>query len=219
MLFVQHPVTGAPVAETFEYGSRHWREYRRIFCSFAAKRVQDRYVHTFEPLSRLARVARSNFHENVFVNAQVHEVGLSDRSAEVPWCAFLMAGSDGGFNNGMSSFFGGAGCELVDSISLDTMDYWCLSRRIQRLDFLKIDVEGAELSVLKGGEDTIRRFKPSMAIEVNPVTCERAGYSIEDLLAQVGSLGYGIFNIGRDEQTMPLGATQSASRDVLCVWN
>ena len=121
------------------------------------------------------------------MNAQVHEVGLSDRSAEVPWCAFLMAGSDGGFNNGMSSFFGGAGCELVDSISLDTMDYWCLSRRIQRLDFLKIDVEGAELSVLKGGEDTIRRFKPS--------------------------------NIGRDEQTMPLGATQSASRDVLCVWN
>lgn len=36
---------------------------------------------------------------------------------------------------------------------------------IQKLDWLKIDVEGAELSVLKSGERTLSRFKPKIILE------------------------------------------------------
>jgi FkbM family methyltransferase len=37
---------------------------------------------------------------------------------------------------------------------------------IERVDFLKLDVEGAELSALRGAEQTLRRFRPRLAIAV-----------------------------------------------------
>ena len=34
------------------------------------------------------------------------------------------------------------------------------SLKLERLDFMKVDVEGYELNVLKGGEETIKRYRP-----------------------------------------------------------
>jgi hypothetical protein len=37
---------------------------------------------------------------------------------------------------------------------------------MQRVDFIKMDIEGSELEALKGAEETIRRFRPRMAISI-----------------------------------------------------
>lgn len=39
--------------------------------------------------------------------------------------------------------------------------------KIEKIDWIKIDVEGAELSVLKGGEESLKKFKPKMIIEAH----------------------------------------------------
>jgi hypothetical protein len=46
---------------------------------------------------------------------------------------------------------------------------------------MKIDVEGAELSVLKGAEQTIRRFKPPILLELNSKTAAVFGYDPLDV--------------------------------------
>jgi FkbM family methyltransferase len=51
-------------------------------------------------------------------------------------------------------------CELVPCIPLDSI-------RLDRLDFLKIDVEGMELDVLHGGKETITRFRPVISVEAD----------------------------------------------------
>jgi FkbM family methyltransferase len=51
--------------------------------------------------------------------------------------------------------------EKVISISIDD---FVEDRGLDRLDFLKLDVEGAELAILKGAIKTIKRFKPKLAI-------------------------------------------------------
>ncbi|MEO5355657.1 MAG: FkbM family methyltransferase, partial [Magnetococcus sp. XQGC-1] len=54
----------------------------------------------------------------------------------------------------------------VDSgdIPLASIDDLVANGTIHRVDFLKMDVEGAEMSALKGAESTIRTFKPKLAI-------------------------------------------------------
>ena len=66
-----------------------------------------------------------------------------------------------------------------------TMDSLVRGLGLDRLDFIKMDVEGAELLVLRGGLETLRRFGPELAI---------AAYHDDELRAEVagllGELGY-----------------------------
>lgn len=76
---------------------------------------------------------------------------------------------------------------------IETLD--SIARSWSQLDFIKIDVEGFEPFVLEGGRETIRRFKPSMFIEVNEGALRRAGTSRDALFALLGELGYDFIQI------------------------
>lgn len=47
-----------------------------------------------------------------------------------------------------------------------TIDDFVNERTLPRVDFIKMDIEGAELSALKGAEKTIRTFRPTLAISI-----------------------------------------------------
>jgi methyltransferase, FkbM family len=64
--------------------------------------------------------------------------------------------------SGSSSTLAKDGTE-VESITLDSFVF---KNNIEHIDFIKLDVEGAELDVLKGAIETIKKFKPKMAISV-----------------------------------------------------
>ena len=49
------------------------------------------------------------------------------------------------------------------------------------VDFIKIDVEGAELGVLKGARDTIQRCRPAVQMEIMEKQCNLFGYTPQDL--------------------------------------
>jgi FkbM family methyltransferase len=55
-------------------------------------------------------------------------------------------------------------------VNVSTFDAFITLHRIQRVDFIKIDVEGFEIDVLQGARDTIARFKPSALVEFNSFT-------------------------------------------------
>lgn len=55
-----------------------------------------------------------------------------------------------------------------------------------RIDFLKIDTEGAELEVLKGGIETIKKYKPKMLLEIHVFKDRNMGRKIIDFLEPLG---------------------------------
>jgi FkbM family methyltransferase len=56
----------------------------------------------------------------------------------------------------------------------------------KRIDFLKIDAEGAELLVLKGGIETIKKYKPKMLLELHLFKDRQMGQKLIDFLEPLG---------------------------------
>ena len=56
--------------------------------------------------------------------------------------------------------------EYVNSIIVETttIDRQAARLGLDRLDFIKMDIEGAELEALRGAEETLRKFKPKLAV-------------------------------------------------------
>lgn len=50
-------------------------------------------------------------------------------------------------------------------VNVTTLDNYCSKHQIKP-DFIKMDIEGAELPALKGGMDIIKKFRPQLAISI-----------------------------------------------------
>lgn len=72
---------------------------------------------------------------------------------------------------------------------------------LDRLDLLKLDVEGGELYALYGAERTIKRCRPKIVLEMNSAIAERAGYTAKDIYDFLGRMRYTHYSIsGGTEQ-------------------
>jgi FkbM family methyltransferase len=117
-------------------------------------------VHTFEPMFH--KVTSRNVHQNMTRNPiTVHPYGLSDAEGDFD---FWFPKKDGNLCNWGGSSLGGS----------DSHEKAPVQIHVKKLDnlytgtpcLLKIDVEGHELEVLKGVEQTIRKYKPSLYVEI-----------------------------------------------------
>lgn len=54
----------------------------------------------------------------------------------------------------------------INTAVVTTIDNYVRKQRLPRVDFIKLDVEGAELDVIKGASDVITRFKLILAVSV-----------------------------------------------------
>jgi FkbM family methyltransferase len=75
-------------------------------------------------------------------------------------------------------------------VTVDKLDDFCAREAIGRLDFVKVDVEGAELQVLEGGRDVIEAHRPAMLIEIEARHTARYGHSPDDVAAWLTGRGY-----------------------------
>ena len=64
-------------------------------------------------------------------------------------------------SHGAGSGLKGTGTEIASLVDIDT---YVKEKKIPRVDYIKLDVEGAELEVLRGASLTISKFKPKLAI-------------------------------------------------------
>lgn len=85
-----------------------------------------------------------------------------------------------------------------------TLDDFCRNLDVNRLRFVKIDVEGGEERVLKGGMVIFETRRPVLMMEFNVKALERSGSSVERVKKILNELGYKIFGIGLRGRLQPL---------------
>jgi FkbM family methyltransferase len=118
-----------------------------------------RLVVAIEPSPRTVECLRRNF-ENEIAGGRVIVVpkGVWDH----PDILELAEGDDG--NTTGDSFVLGRDQKKKVKVPLTTIDILAAELGLARVDFIKMDIEGAEKAALGGAAETIRRHRPRMAI-------------------------------------------------------
>jgi FkbM family methyltransferase len=126
-------------------------------------------VFAFEPLPANAAFIRKHTELNRCQNVVIDEIALSDNDGHA-WLASAHAKSrldqDGGIN---------VKCGRLDSLALPPPDW------------MKIDIEGAEIEMLAGAESILRTWHPALAVSLH-ITVERA----RECARWLESLGYSV---------------------------
>jgi FkbM family methyltransferase len=108
------------------------------------------HIHSFEPLPRNVAFLKRHIQINKLTNVTFHQIAVSDRSGSVH------------FGGGVSSSTGRitlSGDLEVEAASLDDL---LNTGEINSPSLMKIDVEGAEASVLRGGKQLLNEFRPDI---------------------------------------------------------
>lgn len=78
---------------------------------------------------------------------------------------------------------------------IQTLDDFIHENSITNVDFIKLDVDGFEFYVLKGGYNFLRKKKPPIFMELAPYLYNEHGYSKDMLLELIKSLNYKFFDL------------------------
>lgn len=91
-----------------------------------------------------------------------------------------------------SSRDGAVGCfQSATAAIAMTADRFCADEGIKRIDFIKIDVDGNEHSVIQGFRRSLERFRPNILIEFAPYHYEGGnGAEFDKLVNFLANLGY-----------------------------
>ncbi len=153
------------------------------------------HVIAFEPDPRAMEALRLNVKRNGFEQVRLYSCALGDSDSS---CRFALS-----HQLGYSSRF-------PNDIAKPTVES-TISVRTRRLDdivteagfapethhisFVKIDAEGSEPLVLQGAQETLRRFRPAVHIEVNKSSLYAGGFSADSIQTLLSPLNYQLYAI------------------------
>lgn len=168
-------------------------------------------VHTFEPIPALAERIQKSIARSQLTHAHVHAVAMAGECGTMP----MRAVSDRQGDDSMAYLqdYGGVLTprSQIQYESFQTIQAQCITLDESSAlppNFIKMDVEGAEVAVIAGGKRMLTEFKPRMLIETHGV--ERA-FECAQLLQPLGYRAWQIAPPTMTPQILWLHATDSAA--------
>lgn len=162
--------------------------------SFVAKALNPKAeIHAFEPLGRIHAILEANIQLNNLSappTIKGHRVALSDYSgqgemfdlpAEHMYTASL--------NHNVHAERGQPMQSIQEAVAVLRLDDFMKQQNIQGLDLIKIDVESHEPAVLRGMGECLRKFHPTLIIEI---WNNEVGVAVETSLANCNYLYFSL---------------------------
>lgn len=140
----------------------------------------------FEPVPDFAAHSRAL----VGPTAEIREKALSDAPGVGEFLFMTKAVGESGFRERASE--GDRGAKPIQ-VEISTLDAETVN--LPSLRYIKIDTEGHELSVLRGGRETLRRFRPYISVEWGEPTYTLYGHDMFSLFELANEMHYSISDL------------------------
>lgn len=153
-------------------------------------------IYAFEPQPQLNRLVQESLRANEAPDFQVFALACSDREGEAQF--FVPRSSSG--QAGLHFRFSAAAAHETITVRLTRLDDLISNHLITGQPFIKLDVEGNELAVLKGAKQFLTTYKPSIYIEINPRAMAAANTTTTQLFNLLTEIGFNGYSIPEDVQ-------------------
>lgn len=151
--------------------------------------LPETHVYAFEPgpmqVNFLKKTIENN---NLSEKVSLYEKALGESRGEAKF--FVHDGADIAKDGFMNTGRGEGGHEII--VPVETLDNWWNDAGKPHVITVKIDTEGAELFVLKGGTEFLSTVKPVLYLEIEPSNLSAYPYSAPDILRFLNSVGYDV---------------------------
>jgi FkbM family methyltransferase len=139
-------------------------------------------VYSFEPQKYIHDIQKMSIDDNNISNIKLFNCGLGEVNETKEMTPIQYDST----SVNMGDLSVGVGGEKIEVRTLDSFN-------LDRLDFIKIDVQGYEKFVLNGAENTIKTCKPTIIIEMEDHQLRRFGYGVTELFNVIRNYGYHIY--------------------------
>ncbi|MCW4029813.1 MAG: FkbM family methyltransferase [Candidatus Bathyarchaeota archaeon] len=166
-------------------------------------------VHAFEPVPQTfeklsQNVAKSPIKKQVVLN----EIALSDHLGNAKIYMPISETTEASLTGHTYACWRSQSVQSFDC-RLQTLDNYVEVNHIERVDFVKMDVEGAEMLVLQGMEKLLQGPSPPMLmLEAFPSWLKDFGFTIQDLFNLLTEHGYSVYFLGKDTIVPCLSANE-----------
>jgi FkbM family methyltransferase len=149
-------------------------------------------VIAFEPSPRERKALRLNIVINRLKNISIQGVALADEDSEAN--LYVVQEYATGCNSLRPPAHDVPNEARPVPVRTTQLDSWLASANIDHVDFIKLDVEGAELAVLTGAANLLQRQpRPVILAEVQDVRTQPWGYRAREIVAMLERFGYVLF--------------------------
>lgn len=146
-------------------------------------------IYAFEPIPGTFEHLKQNCHLNNAININCCNYGFSSAPGSFPFYFY----PEGSGNASMRNLADRVDADVIEC-QLSTINHFSTELPANvRCDFIKCDVEGNELFVLKGGLDFLSKHKPVLFLELLRKWSAPFGYHPNDVLSLLRDMGYMVF--------------------------
>jgi len=145
---------------------------------------ESKFIYAFEPVKSIFQKLEQNIKLNALNNIYSFNAGLSDKNmeADIYYDPNLTGASSlKGLNK---NYLEKIKCKFLK------LDDFLYENNVSKVDFLKIDVEGNELNVIKGGLNCIKSNKPILFLELLRKWAKEFNYHPNDVVKILDEIGY-----------------------------
>lgn len=160
-----------------------------------ARAVPKGRVYAFEPTHYAFERMKRNLSLNQSIsNIRVVQTFVSRQSTRSHHLKAYASWKVDGKTTGDTHPVHGGTAMATGNVPAISLDDFCKTENISRLDFIKIDTDGHEMEVLAGAVTCISTFRPRIIFEIGLYVMEECRICFSDYWKYFGDLKYELFN-------------------------